>query len=283
TGFNPQTEGTLITDAISGGTISGLSPITLYQAYVRQNCGDESSLWAGPISFTTLCGPLTPPTASQDFTGFTGAAPATLECWSEAKGTLDSELTDTTSTWANQTYNTNINSSHPFGTAAYINLYGADNEWLITPAVDLGDGSIPYQMEYDVSITPWTGVGPLTDIGEKFVKVVISTDGGATWSSGNVLHTYDHNDIPAGGREDALLLTGYTGIVKFAFYAHSTATTRDTRFYIDNWKVVPVPTCPKPTFLGVSNITYESAELTWTSAGTLFDIEYGETGFTPTG
>src|SRR5690606_14953756 len=107
TGFNPQTEGTLITDAISGGTISGLSPITSYQAYVRQNCGDESSLWAGPISFTTLCGPLTPPTASQDFTGFTGAAPATLECWSEAKGTLDSELTDTTSTWANQTYNTN--------------------------------------------------------------------------------------------------------------------------------------------------------------------------------
>src|SRR5690606_11603060 len=284
TGFDVETEGELVTDFANGGTLTGLAPLTTYQFYVRQNCGyDGNSVWAGPISFTTACGILTPPTATQNFTGFTGAAPATLQCWSEATGTLDNPLTGTTSTWANQVYNTNINSSHPNGTAAYINLYGADNEWLITPAVDLGDGSIPYQMEYDVSITPWTGVGPLTDMGEKSVQVVISTDGGATWSSGNVLHTYDNNDIPAGGREDAIVLTGYTGIVKFAFYAHSTTTTIDTRFYIDNWRVVPVPTCPKPTFLGVSNITYESAELTWTSDGSLFDIEYGLAGFTPTG
>src|SRR5690606_27662718 len=59
--------------------------------------------------------------------------------------------------------------------------------------------------------------------------------------------------------------------------------TPDVKFYIDNWKIVPVPTCPKPTFLGVSDITFESAVLTWTSDGSLFDIEYGETGFTPTG
>src|SRR5690606_24755181 len=216
-GFDVTTEGTLVSNFVSGQTLNGLNPVTTYQVYVRQNCGDgDMSPWAGPVNFTTLCGPLTPPTANQDFTGFTGTAPATLQCWSEAKGTLDSELTGTTSNWTNQTYNTNINSSHPFGTAAYINLHGVDDEWLITPSVDLGDGSIPYQMEYNVSITPWTGVGPLADMAEKFVKVVVSTDDGATWSSDNVLHTYDNNDIPAGGREDALLLTGYTGIVKFA-------------------------------------------------------------------
>src|SRR5690606_5424641 len=228
TGFDPASEGTLVTDVVSGVTISGFSPLTSYQMYVRQNCGDEVSLWAGPIIFTTPCGPLTPPTATQDFTGFTGSAPATLACWSEATGTLDNQLTGTTSTWTNQTYNYNINSSHPNGTAAYINLYGTDNEWLITPAVDLGDGSMAYQMEYDVSITPYSGTGPLADMGEKFVKVVISTDGGETWSSANVLHTYDNNDIPAGGREEALSLTGYSGIVKFAFYAYSTTTSTDT-------------------------------------------------------
>src|SRR5690606_32867798 len=205
--------------------------------------------------------------------------------WSEATGTLDNQLTGTTSTWTNQTYNYNINSSHPNGTAAYINLYGTDNEWLITPAVDVGDGSMAYQMEYDVSITPYSGTGPLADMGEKFVKVVISTDGGETWSSANVLHTYDNNDIPAGGREEALSLTGYSGIVKFAFYAYSSTTSTDTdaRYYIDNWRVVPVPTCTKPTFLSVADISYESAVLTWTSDGSSFDIEYGPAGFTPTG
>src|SRR5690606_39385728 len=82
-------------------------------------------------------------------------------------------------------------------------------------------------MEYNVSVTPWTGTADVTSLGDSFVKVVVSTDGGETWSSTNVLHTYDNNDIPTGGgREDALLLTGYTGIVKFAFYAHSQVLTR---------------------------------------------------------
>src|SRR5690554_3656563 len=283
-GFTQGT-GTLIENITSSPyTFTNLNPLTTYQFYIRRNCGDDDG-YSSRVgsSFTTACGTLIPPTTTQTFTGFTGAAPATLPCWSEATGTLDNPLTGTTSTWTSQTYNSNINASHPNGTAAYINLYGTDNEWLISPPVDLGDGSIPYQLEYDVSITPYTGVAPVTDMGEKFVKVVISTDGGDTWSSSNVLHTYDNSDIPDGGREDIINLTGYTGIVKFAFDAHSTATTNDTKFYIDNWRVVPVPTCPKPTFLGVSDITFESAVLTWTSDGSSFDIEYGPAGFTPTG
>src|SRR5690606_11010474 len=88
-GFDPDTEGTLVTGLANGGTITGLSPITTYQAYIRQDCGDDGvSIWAGPISLTTLCAPLTPPTATQTFTGYTGSAIATLPCWSEAKGVL---------------------------------------------------------------------------------------------------------------------------------------------------------------------------------------------------
>lgn len=37
--------------------------------------------------------------------------------------------------------------------------------------------------------------------------------------------------------------------------------------------------CPAPTALGVNEVTTTSADLQWTSAGTLFDIEWGETGF----
>src|SRR5690606_6727036 len=287
-GFTQGT-GTLIENITSSPyTFTNLNPLTTYQFYIRRNCGDDDG-YSSRVgsSFTTACGTLIPPTTTQTFTGFTGAAPGSLPCWSEAKGTLDNPLTGTESLWANQTYNSNLNSSHPFGTALYINLYSSARDgWFISPPVDLGDGSVPYQMEFDVSVTPWTGTADVTALGDSFVKVVVSTDGGETWSSTNVLHTYDNNDIPTGGgREDVIPLTGYTGVVTVAFYAHSQVLTGtpDVKFYIDNWKIVPVPTCPKPTFLGISGNTYTTADLTWNSDGDTFDIEYGLAGFTPTG
>src|SRR5690606_26393892 len=40
-------------------------------------------------------------------------------------------------------------------------------------------------------------------------------------------------------------------------------------------------TCPIPTELSINNVTDTSVELSWTSDGTLFEIEYGPIGFTP--
>jgi hypothetical protein len=276
--------GELMGDSGNTFTIEGLDPITQYQYYVRKDCGDEYSLWAGPFSFTTLCAPFDVPTILETFSTFTGTAPVGLACWSEAVGALDSSLTGTSSTWTYDNYNVNIDASGGVnGRSAYINLYGTDNEWLISPQIDLGDGTVPYQLEYEVSITPWTGGANLTDIGEKFVKVVVSTDGGLTWSADNVIATYDNNNIPNGGREETIALNGYSGLVKIGFYAYSTSTAIDTRFYIDNFKISNFTTCSKPNQLTSGQLTADSAILSWSSDGTTFDIEIGENGFAPTG
>src|SRR5690606_31962664 len=58
-GFDVETEGNLEEDFENGATLSGLSPQTTYQFYVRQDCGGEISAWAGPFSFTTPCAPAT--------------------------------------------------------------------------------------------------------------------------------------------------------------------------------------------------------------------------------
>src|SRR5690606_11531816 len=47
--------------------------------------------------------------------------------------------------------------------------------------------------------------------------------------------------------------------------------------------VVDMPTCLPPTGLTINGITFTSADVAWTSTGTLFDVEYGEAVFTPTG
>ena len=234
--------------AITGSTAntmdsaSGLTGSTTYDLYIQTDCDtDGTSNWVGPFTFLTECAALIAPTVTETFSSYTGAAPASLPCWSEAgTGALDGPVTGTTSTWSNQNYN---NVAGPNGTAVYINLYDADDEWIISPTIDLGDGSTPYQLVYNALVIPWTGTDPVTDMGEKFVKVVVSTDNGTTWSTSNVLETYDTSNIPgSGGVLAALPLAGYTGEVKFAFFAYSTTTTQDLRFYIDNFRVEEVPT-----------------------------------------
>lgn len=281
TGFTPTGNPT---DASTTGVsnsflLEDLDANTVYQFYVRQDCGavDGLSEWTGPFSFRTQCNVFTAPTAVQTFTGYTGVAPATLDCWSEATGNFVDGITGTSSSWTNQDYN---NSTNANGTAAYINLYGADNEWLVSPAIDLGDGSTPYRLEYNVSVIPWTGTDNVVDMAEKFVKVVVSTDGGLTWAEANVIKTYDNSNIPnSGGLSEVISLDGYTGIVKFAYYAFATEFTPDLRFFIDNWRVNIIPTCDAPTILTADEITSTGATLAWTSVGNNFDIEFGLAGF----
>ena len=49
---------------------------------------------------------------------------------------------------------------------------------------------------------------------------------------------------------------------------------------IDDISVIEMPSCPNPTNLDVSNVTYESAELSWTSNGSesSWEVEYGTVG-----
>src|SRR5690606_15865393 len=57
-GFNPESEGTMVSDiAENPYTLTGLSPQTTYQVYVREHCGSSLSPWTGPVRFTTSCVP----------------------------------------------------------------------------------------------------------------------------------------------------------------------------------------------------------------------------------
>lgn len=59
------------TSATTSATISPLSSSTLYNFWVRSNCGLLQSTWSGPISATTLCTPQTV-TYLENFNGYVG-------------------------------------------------------------------------------------------------------------------------------------------------------------------------------------------------------------------
>jgi hypothetical protein len=82
-GFNPSTGGVFIDEVNAlSTTITGLTPNTSYQAYVRADCSGNNTLastWVGPVSFTTLalppsndnCSTATPITCGGVFGGTT--------------------------------------------------------------------------------------------------------------------------------------------------------------------------------------------------------------------
>jgi hypothetical protein len=58
--YTQGTGGTLVTNITSPYTLTGLTPSTTYDFYVRKNCGGSYSSWAGPYPFHTLFEPTIP-------------------------------------------------------------------------------------------------------------------------------------------------------------------------------------------------------------------------------
>ena len=139
---------------------------------------------------------------------------------------------------------------HQFGNtggvnnSAYVNIYDVRNHWLVTPPINLDADPGLKQLEFDIALTPWTGTAQSTLGPDDYVAVVISTDNGQTWSNANVLIDWDSTDtISPTGDHYIVSLEGYTGLVKFGFYARRpSGYSPDLRFYVDNVQVRRTPT-----------------------------------------
>lgn len=257
-------------------TITNLIPSTTYFVFVRVLCSTTtSSEWQNIGSFNTLCINQIAPTEIEDFSNYTNSIPSPM-CWSKSSdilGLTPLVLTGTTSQWKGGDYTNST--TNPDDRAAMVQLYGTNNDWLISPSIDLGNGSTEFMIEYTTAILP-----SITTMEEKFVKVIVSTDNGGTWSIANVISTYDNTNIPTGGKHEMISLAGYTGVVKIGFYAYSISMSQNISFFIDNFKIDAVAPCIQPSLLKADNITATTTKLSWTSSGNLFDIEYGPSGFT---
>jgi len=280
------------TTTVSGNVATGttvslttLTPDTVYFIWVRGNCGADTSVWTSGGSFRTECLASAPSASYETFTTYDGTA-SSPACWKEATGALattPAAVTSGSSNWTNENYN---NAAGSNGLAARVELYGTRNDWLISPAIDLGNGATDFQLEYMASVIPWFGTSAVTAMGEKYVKVVISTDGGATWGEANVLRTYNNANIPASGVTETIQLGAYTGVVKIGFYGFSTTTQQDLRFYIDNFRVREVPNCLNPVAPILGTVGENTAQISWTAPATApangYEYYVATTNFAPT-
>ena len=243
-------------------TLSNLQPSTKYYVWVRSKCSaTDSSGWSNIANFSTACGTIATPTATvESFATF----PAT--CWTFAQGYIDQTMTTVTSSTSYWVQDDFANVTSPLNKSAKINIYGTlRKDWLITPSYDLGAGGNK-KLDFDLALTTFADVTANNLDSDDKLAVFISTDNGTTWSSANILRQWSSNTpISNTGEHISIPLTGYTGVVKFAFYGESTASGADNDIFIDNVAVVlnPLPVTLK-AFTGERR--GNANQLSWSTA-----------------
>ncbi len=162
-----------------------------------------------------------------------------------------------------------------------LNLYFDDKiDWFISPLIDLGEDGTLYELSAKVACADYyEPTLPATVQADDKFAIVVSTDGGETWSSANAVifaegdSDTDHNLSslsPSFTRVTYLLQDAegnpLTGLIKVGFYAETTIYGSDYNIFVDDFMIAEPTSCAEPVSnsVVVSGITETSATVSWT-------------------
>ncbi|TDS50600.1 choice-of-anchor J domain-containing protein, partial [Myroides indicus] len=232
--------------------VTGLSPATSYEVYVRSDCGstDGKSVWKME-TFGTSCGIIT---SSLWWEGFNSDS-ASLDCW-----TIVDENNDSTSPTGSNIWKTSA-TSYEGSHSMY--FYGAQsdatkrphNDWLISPPIKMQAGK-QYRLKYHYRTTSTTSY-------DYEFAVLISTTGSDSTSKFTTSIVPKKKYTPSTAWfEEYLIIDGVNADVNIAW--HVTSSSQYTYLYLDNVFIEEVTGCPEPMDLDVKGVGSDTATLFWT-------------------
>lgn len=133
-------------------------------------------------------------------------------------------------------------------------------DWIISPKIDLGNGSVHGKLEFDLKLQKMNAT-PTPE--NTLFAVVISTDENGTFSDKNILRKWTATDFASIGENThySIDLSQYTGIVKLGFYAFLETSDSGDQLYIDNISLAE--TCPPARNAKASDVNTEAATISW--------------------
>ncbi|MEQ9262874.1 MAG: hypothetical protein RLP14_06910, partial [Owenweeksia sp.] len=273
----------------SGGnpvTVTGLSPNTTYDIYIQRDCsgaGNGTSLWVGPLTFTTLCAPLTAPYTYDFETATVGFWDGIDNCWtiiSDNPGTTSSggyswefrntaQTTSGTSTGPDRDNTLAPATGGIFVTADVSgSASGTDSTMLISPLIDVSGLTTPELRFY---YHKW---------GTNMPDLQVDVSDGTTWTNNYIVipgvTNTSQSDPYILGKS---VLSGFGDTVQVRFRIISQGCCAGD-IGLDDFSVIEAPLCPEPTFLALNSVTSTSAVISFTAPGSTFNYEVGPTGFT---
>ena len=288
-GFTPGT-GTLINATTNPFVISGLSPSTSYEFYVRDSCGvGDVSQWSGVQDFTTLCNPVTFTTSyTEDFdgtgwttgTGVVNANNTIGSCWLRTPeaptGFFNADFAWATGSGGTGTANTGPSSDvSGSGNYIYTEASGGSNQdvaLISSPLIDITSLAVP-ELEFyyhrfgnsvgELKAQVWSQSTGWTDVWSVSGPQNQSSSNQAWIKESVTLNTYANDTIRV----------RFRGVRSFNVQCD---------LAVDEVSLQEAPTCPKPSNLSTNARTASSVELSWNSTGaSSWQVEYGNAGFTP--
>jgi len=261
-GFTQGSGGTVISTSTNPFVLTGLTSDTVYDYYIRSVCSTtDSSTWSGPSTFTTQCDAVTEFSENFD-TYVTGSANPLPDCWTKA-GTANTYIT--------------TGATAPMSPANRMYMFG--NGSLAPPTVSYAIMPPVSNLQANTHRLRFMAVSSLVD---RVLQVGYLTDP----SDVNTYVQLEEIILPAGVASSAQPFTVVPGAlpagVKNLCFRNPGISTASTTLYIDDVIWEAIPACPEPTTLMATNITPNSADLSWTEMGntTTWNIEYGPIGYT---
>ena len=275
TGFTPGT-GTVESASTNPYTVSGLDNSTVYDFYVRANCGGgDTSGYSIVHTVGTACAPITTLPFSVDFDSFTGYTSTTGTtsnlpyCWSNINNGTSSSYAGYPIIYTSATYAASGSNSIRFYTYTTSGTY--DDQMMILPEFDptlypVSNLQLSFDARNNGTYTLTLVVGAMTDPTDKTTFVPMDTI--VTTSN-----TYLNYEVP---------FNQYTGTGSYIAIMATQPTSSYNSGFVDNIVVDVIPTCPRPKNVTTSNPTLTSIDLAWLEMGsaTSWEIEYGPVGFT---
>ena len=258
TSGNPD-NGTKVNATSTSKEITGLSAITTYYVSVRiDNGGGNYGLWSNEINFQTECGPIDLPYSNINFDNETaGDVP---QCFSRLNAGTGSYP---------QVYNS---STYAHSGSKSINFYYSSylenaNQMLILPEISSSVNLTQYQLTF------WARTSSTSYLNQPFeIGVMTDKTDASTFSQVGTITVPDNTY-----REmTPVSFAEYTGNGKYIAIKFSTSTNYGT-VYIDDLSVELIPACSKPGDITTANITGRSADLTFDSEATLWQVAYSTT------
>lgn len=249
-----QGEGTLVAVSTNPFTVTGLDAATAYDFYVQASCGQGiTSGWGEKATATTLCAPIHVTADNpwfEDFEGYAGDGVQPFVCWE----------TPVTATASNGTFPTVYcgysSAAHSGSNSA--EFKGSTNI-LVLPEFT--------NNTYDLQVSFWATrsssygtmeVGYITDLNDEstFVSIGNTPNPSTRNGVGNFMGTY---------------------IFPYSTPAHARIALRYTNTYsynptyvswnLDDFTVSLAPSCRESSNMTVSNVTTNSATISWTPGG----------------
>ena len=263
--FENVTEEIVSTDSYY---MTGLQPSTVYYVKVRAYCGGEDfGSWSSVLNFPTACELYTDYPYTENFDSYEVAssytAPSTRmlpTCWYGINTTTYSSYSAfptmyyySTTNYANSTPNCLKLYSYYYN-SSYTN-YDPQPQYAVLPAMaDLNGKQLTLNVRgYNTSST--FKVGLMTDPMDASTFTEIATQEGLTTSYQEFIY-----DIEGEGEYIAIMIEA------------ANSSRNYNGIYVDDITVADPPTCEKPQGLTVSEITAHTAQLTWESEATAWQI-----------